>query len=91
MFSFVTLHGTKNRSSQKLKLKNNDVDTFKRAKTDIFKVHSNFVGPIERVTVEHDNMGKSPGCKWFSIKKMCESISNTFFCLRRVLGQTRDY
>ena len=55
----------------KLKLKNNDVDVFKRAKTDIFNVHSNYVGPIERVTIEHDNSGKSPGCKLNNLNRTC--------------------
>ena len=71
----------------KLKLKNNDVDVFKRAKTDIFTVHSNYVGPIERVTIEHDNSGKSPGCKWRRLKQFWRLNNAQILCFAGFLDR----
>ena len=32
----------------------------------MFKLNTNYVGPIQKVRIEHDNSGKSPGCKFES-------------------------
>lgn len=36
---------------------------FERGQTDIFTVHSDYVGPLTKIRIEHDNSGKAPGCK----------------------------
>jgi lipoxygenase homology domain-containing protein 1 len=48
-----------------MQLKNNDKrNTFEKGKTDLFKIVANYVGPIKKVRVEHDNSGRAPGCIW---------------------------
>ena len=60
---FITLFGPYNKQTPKLPLKSPGRDLFERGKTDTFTVHTNYVGPIEKVRIEHDNSGKAPGCK----------------------------
>ena len=60
---FVTLFGPRNKCSAKFELKNLDKNPFERGKTDVFKLSSNYVGPIQKIRIEHDNAGKAPGCK----------------------------
>lgn len=58
------MFGPRNKTSQKLELKNSDPDVFERGKTDTFKLSNiDYVGPIKKVRIEHDNTGKAPGCK----------------------------
>ena len=65
---YVTLFGERNKSTPKLKLRNDTHEAFKRAKTDTFKIiNTTHVGPIHKILIEHDNSGKSPGCKRHSI------------------------
>ncbi len=65
--SFVTLYGTQNRMTSKMKLKNEGKADFERGKTDIFRIHSNYVGPLSKIRVQHDNTGKSAGCTYIRI------------------------
>ena len=49
----------------KLELKNSDKNLFEKGKTDVFKLSNvAFVGPIQKVRIEHDNIGKAPGCNF---------------------------
>jgi hypothetical protein len=63
--SSIVLFGNKNRASAKHTLGNNVKKYFERGQTDIFKIHSNYVGPLSKIRIEHDNTGKNPGCKFF--------------------------
>ncbi len=62
MNRFVTLFGPRNKSTNKMELKNSEKNPFERGKTDVFKVNASYVGPIEKIRIEHDNSGKAPGC-----------------------------
>ena len=59
------LFGSRNRASAKHLLVNQGKKDFERGQTDIFKIHSNYVGPLKKLRIEHDNSGSSPGCKLF--------------------------
>jgi hypothetical protein len=65
-FRFITLFGTKNRICPKMRLRNVGKADFERGKTDIFCVHTEYIGPITKIRIEHDNSGKAPGCKLLS-------------------------
>ena len=62
---FITLFGPRNKSTAKLELVNsNNRDKFEKGRTDIFKLTNlPYVGPIQKVRIEHDNSGKAPG--WY--------------------------
>ena len=59
----MTLFGNKNGASAKHRLVSHGKKDFERGQTDIFKIHSNYVGPLTKIRIEHDNSGKAPGCK----------------------------
>lgn len=61
---YITLFGSRNKSTAKLELKNDNKDLFEKGKTDVFKLTNiNFVGPLHKIRIEHDNSGRAPGCK----------------------------
>jgi hypothetical protein len=62
-YRLITLIGPRNKTTPRLPLKNNDKNLFEKGKTNVFKVNTNYVGPIQKVRIEHDNTGASPGCK----------------------------
>ena len=59
---FITIYG-KTGATQKMHLKAKNSNTFQQGRSDTFKVHSNCVGPLKRIRIEHDNKGLAPG--WF--------------------------
>ena len=59
---FITIYG-KTGATQKMHLKPKNSNTFQQGRSDTFKVHSNCVGPLKRIRIEHDNKGLAPG--WF--------------------------
>ena len=59
----MTLFGTKNRASAKHRLVNQGKKDFEQGQTDTFRIHSNYVGPLAKIRIEHDNGGRNPG--WF--------------------------
>ena len=63
IISFITLFGPRNKCTQKIELKNNDKNLFEKGKTDVFKLTNiSYVGPIQKIRIEHDNSGRAPGC-----------------------------
>jgi hypothetical protein len=66
---YMTMFGAHGKQTPRLHLKSagGGVDLFERGKTDMFKVNTGYVGPIQKIRIEHDNSGKSPGCKFFYI------------------------
>lgn len=80
---FVTLFGPRNRSTHRLELKGgNNKDPFETGQTDVFKLTNiNYVGPIEKVRVEHDNSGRAPG--WFLERVVVTDLKDPkvkYFC-----------
>lgn len=59
---YVQFHGI-NGSSVKNLLSNDCLDNFEQGMTDIFKIKAIDVGPINKVSVEHDNTGSKSA--WF--------------------------
>ncbi|XP_013416715.1 lipoxygenase homology domain-containing protein 1 isoform X2 [Lingula anatina] len=59
---YITIYG-KSGVTPKLQLKNNSKDCFERSQSDIFHVKTSCVGPMEKIRIEHDNLGRAPG--WF--------------------------
>lgn len=55
MNRYITLFGTRNKYTQKLPLKNPNKNLFERGQSDVFKFNTNYVGPIQKVRIEHDN------------------------------------
>ena len=53
----------KKKCSTKFLLKNNDKNNFEKGQTDKFIIHSDYIGPLTKVRIEHDNSGRQPGCK----------------------------
>ena len=63
IFRFITLNGFRHKVTKKIALKNEKEDPFEKGKTDVFKLTNvDYVGPIQKVLIEHDNSGKAPGC-----------------------------
>ena len=78
---FITLYGPRNKTTAKLPLTSTDKNLFERGKTDVFKVSTNYVGPIQKIRIEHDNTGKSPG--WFLERVVITDLKDpkiNYFC-----------
>ena len=66
---FITIYG-RTGATAKTHLKSvKNKKPFQQGSSDIFKFHSNCVGPLKKVKIEHDNTGIAPG--WF-----LERVSN---------------
>ncbi len=81
---FVTLFGPRNKSSARLELARSEThkNMFEAGKTDVFKlVGVDYVGPIHKVRIEHDNSGKAPG--WFLERLVVTDLKDSnvkYFC-----------
>ena len=56
---FITVFGKKGRTP-KIQL-TNGADNFERGQTDVFKIKTNNLDPIQKLRIEHDNSGFGPG------------------------------
>ena len=75
------MYGPRNKTTAKLPLTSTDKNLFERCKTDVFKVSTNYVGPIQKMRIEHDNTGKSPG--WFLERVVITDLKDpkiNYFC-----------
>ena len=60
---FITIFG-KTGATQKTHLKSvKNKNPFQQGQSDVFRIHSNCVGPLTKIKIEHDNTGFAPG--WF--------------------------
>lgn len=79
---FITLFGPRNKSTQKLALTKNGKDIFEAGKTDVFKLENlDYIGPIQKVRIEHDNSGTAPG--WFLERVVVSDLKDPkvkYFC-----------
>ena len=78
---YATLFGPRGKHTPRIPLKSKERDLFERGKTDLFKIFTNYVGPIQKIRIEHDNTGKSPG--WFLERIVITDLKNpkvNYFC-----------
>lgn len=81
---YITLFGPNNKRTPRLHLKNPEKgkELFGRGRTDLFKLSNvNYVGPLVKVRIEHDNTGSSPG--WFLDRVVVTDLKNpkvNYFC-----------
>jgi hypothetical protein len=86
----VTLFGNKNRASAKNRLVNQGKKDFETGQTDMFRVHSNYVGPLSKIRIEHDNSGQYAGCKFKTFLYLSLKLIQSF-SFKRVFGQSCYY
>lgn len=90
---YITLFGKK-LASERIKLENHgEKNLFERGKSDSFKIHTKYVGPLRKIRIEHDNTGKNPG--WFLerivITDLKDHLKTKYFCVcKKWLAKDQD-
>jgi hypothetical protein len=75
---FITIFG-KTGATAKTHLKSvKSKQPFQQGTSNLFKIHSNCVGPLTKIKIEHDNVGFAPG--WFLERVSFYKILH-FWCL----------
>ncbi len=92
---FVTLFGPRGKSSNRLELAKSEThgNMFEAGRTDVFKlVGVDYMGPIRKVRVEHDDSGRAPG--WFLERVVVTDLKDPsvkYFCpCSRWLARSED-
>lgn len=60
---YITIYGKTGATAKTILKSNKKKDPFQTGTSELIKIHSNCVGPLTKVRIEHDNTGFAPG--WF--------------------------